>query len=906
MSHPLVRCLALTSLLVSQSTSFAAENAQQANADPLPPGAVLRLGSTRLRPGGSVNLLTFSPDGSKLASWSSELYVTDALCIWDAKNGRLLRRIDLPGAGLNALVWRKDGHGAALLATRENGSILVWDFTDVKADPKIPPRRGMGGKMAAPAGGPPVDNESDSCYAISPDGKTLAVGRSGGLENKLRPIRLRPLQSGVRIRELPAGKDLAQHPGNAALLLFTPDGKRLVVFNAAKNLGGQRQEDKQLVVVWDAAGGKEIVRFTAPRPARNNRPAIAVSDQTLAIGLEDGAASLWDLASGKDRRLDAGHVGKEPGQGYGTFAVAFTPDGKTLVTAGRDGFVKLWDAASGRHLRTLERHYSWIEALAVSPDGRTIASAGQDGFIRLWDAASGADACPQPGHRFFLRQTALSPDGKTILTGGMDRTLRWWNAGTGQELRVVNLPGPLAGLVISPDGKTVLGTVHEDGLHAWDLATGRETTPSELPRDKKAIGPMVFTPNGRQLLLVSGPRLSVWDWPALKMVRTIEIPKPAKSLGENMCHSLTISPDGRWLVTAAMRSWYREEKGLRFGYAADGVVDVWDLGSGKRVHRLADGQGTYRSATYTADGRIVLIGGGGTIPAEGGRAARKFDGEMNLLDPLAARWIRSFTPPPPTPGVQIRYTGATVLAPDGRTLYVSYNTGAIVGFEVATGQPRRTLPGHRGYVSALECSPDGRRLISSGKDGTALVWDVTLTGAAKPRKDSLSAADAEKLWTAAIAPDAAEAFTALANFAAAPDQAITLLRRQIKAAPQGPTDAEMDRLFEKLDSDDFATREKASRELAAFGEAAVPSVRKRLVKGVSLELRLRARAFLDEFDAKEQSPQRLRQIRAIELLEGIGTRAASELLSELAKGAAGVPLTLEAAAALTRLSQGHK
>ena len=378
--------------------------------------------------------------------------------------------------------------------------------------------------------------------------------------------------------------------------------------------------------------------------------------------------------------------------------------------------------------------------------------------------------------------------------------------------------------------------------------------------------------------------------------------------GENSCQSLAVSPDGRWLVTVAMRSWFREEKGLRFGYAADGVVDVWDLGIGKRVHRLAEGQGTYRSATFTADGRVVLIGyyGGGSIPAEGGRAARKFEGEMNLLDPLAARWVRSFTPPPPTPGVQDRYTGATVLAPDGRTLYVSYNTGAIVGFETATGQPRRTLPGHRGYVGSLECSPDGRRLISSGKEGTALIWDVTLAGAAKLSKEPPNAATVEKLWTAVLGPDAGEAFTALAVLAAAPEQAIALLRRQIKPAPQGPTDAELDRLFDRLDSDDFATREKASRELAAFGEAAVPGVRKRLVKGVSLELRLRARAFLDEFDLKEQSPERLRQIRAIELLEGIGTLAAKELLSELAKGAAGAPLTLEATAALARLSQGPK
>ena len=95
----------------------------------------------------------------------------------------------------------------------------------------------------------------------------------------------------------------------------------------------------------------------------------------------------------------------------------------------------------------------------------------------------------------------------------------------------------------------------------------------------------------------------------------------------------------------------------------------------------------------------------------------------------------------------------------------------------------------------------------------------------------------------------------------------------------------MDRLFAKLDSDDFATRDKASRNLAAFGETAVPGVRKHVVQGASLELRLRALAFLDQFDPKELSPQRLAQLRAVELLEAIGTPSAKKYLEELAHGA---------------------
>ncbi len=268
---------------------------------------------------------------------------------------------------------------------------------------------------------------------------------------------------------------------------------------------------------------------------------------------------------------------------------------------------------------------------------------------------------------------------------------------------------------------------------------------------------------------------------------------------------------------------------------------------------------------------------------------------------MAARWVRSFTPAPTPPGVTHRYTGATALSPDGRTLYVSYNSGEIVGYEVATGQPRRTLAGHRGFVGALGLTRDGRRLLSGGHDGSALLWDLALAAAARPRKEALTAAAAEKLWETAATGEARAAFAALADLAAAPGLAVEVLRRQVKPAPAAPTNADLDRLFKAMDSDDFDARRKASRELGELGEPAVPAVRRRLELAPSAEVRRRAREFLDRFDKAELSPERLKQLRAVELLEGIGTPAAKALLAELAKGAAGAPLTLDAAAALARL-----
>jgi hypothetical protein len=444
----------------------------------------------------------------------------------------------------------------------------------------------------------------------------------------------------------------------------------------------------------------------------------------------------------------------------------------------------------------------------------------------------------------------------------------------------------------------------------WDLATGRETTPSEGAGGVR-FGALAFTPDGQRLVTASGPHVTVLDWPQMKVRRSFDLPKPDQQPKEYECKGLAVSPDGRWLVTVAERSGWRSENPPS---PAGCVVDLWDLGTGQPIRRLAEWlKLTWHfqpatMVTFTADGRVVLAPGTGTIPAQGGRPAQPSVGAAALpdplgqhsvgvaalLDPLTPRWVQSFA------SWWHYYTAAIVVSPDGRTLYVSFDTSEIAVYEVATGKLRRVLYGHAGCVRSLAMARDGRRLLSGSDDLHALLWDTTLAGAAKPRKEPLTAAAADRLWTA-LADDTPAAFAAMADLATAPDLAVALVRRELKPVAAVPTDADLDRTFADLDSRDFATRQKAMRQLAEFGEMAVPGVRKRLGKGESLEVHRRALDFLGRFDAPTPSPERLRQLRGVELLEGIGTPAARGVLAELAKGAAEAPFSQEAAAALERL-----
>jgi RNA polymerase sigma factor (sigma-70 family) len=871
----------------------------------LPAAAVARLGSDRLRTGGSVQRMSFSPNGTKLASWGSDSHTNDTLVIWDTKSGRAIRRVDLPGARVDLLVWLADGRGFALVQGSSDESVpFLWEFTDEKAEkPKIAKRAVGGGTFAIdPANQPPMDNEYDSCYAISPDGKSVAIGRAGELPRD-REVRLCELKAGAKVDALKTVKTIAKHPGPCGELHFSPDGKTLVVFTRPEFLANDKFEDEQLVSVWDVASAKSKAQFKAPRPATNGRSAVAVSNTTLAIGLEKGDTSLWDLAAGKERKLATGHDSKKNGKGFGTYSLAFTPDGDTLATGGRDQVTKLWDVRTGKLLQTLAGHHRWVDVLAVAPGGKLLASAAA-GMIRLWDPTTGADACPLPGHKFAVGSVAFSSDDKIAVTGGWDDTIRWWDVDTGAERRIVAVPDGVLSLTQSPDGKTVLVATDDGKLRTWDVGNGRENTPANLPVDVK-FGSFSVTPDRKYLVAGSGPKVTIWEWPGMKPVRTIQLPPPVPhnppDNSESRCQVAAVSPNGKWLVTVAYTYWFREQDGLVFGYASEGMVDLWDFASGERIRRLAELDKVCQSGMFTADGLFILVGAGGKIPRSVGRDEESFDGEINLLDPIAAHRVRSFDVPPVPNSVALRYSGSSTLSPDGRTLYVAYNTGEIIAFEVATGKPRRTLTGHQGYIGGLAISADGRRLISGGADGVAIVWDATPVGVASPRSKALTEAGAEKLWEAMGQEDARVAFTALGDLSASPDRAAEFLGKHLKPALAAPSEAVLNRIFSDLDSDKFATREKASKELDDYGESAVPGVRKKLAGNASSEVKSRATEFLKPFDKGVLTAKRVRQMRAVELLEGLATPAARKILTEVAAGATGAPLTLDAVSALKRL-----
>ncbi|HMC63479.1 MAG TPA: hypothetical protein VKI65_00920, partial [Gemmataceae bacterium] len=221
-------------------------------------------------------------------------------------------------------------------------------------------------------------------------------------------------------------------------------------------------------------------------------------------------------------------------------------------------------------------------------------------------------------------------------------------------------------------------------------------------------------------------------------------------------------------------------------------------------------------------------------------------------------------------------------------------------WELTSGQEVRRIAGHPGYTWSLAFAPDGRTLASGGGDSTILFWDLTgrmKDGRLQPAP--LTAKELDKLW-GDLSGDASKAYRVVWTLAASPKQALLLLKERLRPTA-APDRQRIAKLIADLDDKQFTVRAKAAEEIAKLGELAEPALRKALEKQPSPEVVRSAQKLLDALAGPVTSGDALRAIRAVEVLEHIGTPEGRELLQALAKGAPEARLTQEAKASLERL-----
>ncbi len=284
--------------------------------------------------------------------------------------------------------------------------------------------------------------------AFSPDGKTLALGG-------YRTVDLIDAHTG-KVTATFGGS-----PGAVTSVAFSPDGKLLA---AAGGVPGRSGE----IRLWSLADRKPRVLSGLHSDAVYSL-AWSPDGKTLAAGSYDRMVSLWDVASGKGRKLKD-HTDA-------VYSVAFSPDGKQIASASGDRTVKVWDVAGGKRVYTLSDATAELYSVAYHPSGKEIAAVGVDKMLRKWrvNPTSGELSRSAFAHDGPVVRVIYTPDGGGVFTSSEDRSLKLWDSLTLTERKVFEKqPDWALGLALSPDGKSLAVSRYDGSVAVYDAATGEK------------------------------------------------------------------------------------------------------------------------------------------------------------------------------------------------------------------------------------------------------------------------------------------------------------------------------------------------------------------------------------------------------------------------------------------------
>ncbi|HEX3152736.1 MAG TPA: WD40 repeat domain-containing protein [Gemmataceae bacterium] len=848
MSVAVCRLVLATIAIISATAAFAASPERgpmphlvDLYGDPLPEGAVARLGSVRLRhndlkdfailpdvksavtvgadfmvrwwdlhtgrqaravrlpfinrsgkPAAHFPVFAVSPDGAAVAFGQEE-----QLIIFDARTGRVEQTFHRPKSSFHALTFSPDGTILAY-ASNENVLTLITRKTEVVREATLRPER--------------VENEYlGLTISFSADGRRVAVCRSVEPDHDVRVLDV------ATLREVFKGIAATQSASLA------PDGSRI----AFCGMEGKGREASAVLQLHNIATGQ----VTTWKPTEGDRAWFTVDfspdGKVVACWSRNGA---WLVDANSGRTIDRLPEGD---------SFKFSATGRWLAI--RDSYqLRIWDVAARRAIHDRPGLCSYA-AWAISGDGNRLASAGNQ-TIGLWDLDTGQHRpslqTPKDWDRFW-NSPAMSFGNRGRTPSAIERigVIRSWNDSTHESSRPVLLRGtddPDTSFFsmmsppyhFSPDGRLAAASAAPEqtgGLYrlaVWEASTGEVVHRHRVPFKKRPVVD-AWLPGG-SAVVVRGEDKTILVDSATGRIGP-EFPKAAIGY--------SCSEDGR-LLFSCLNGFFN--------------LPIWEAVSGQPVVEIPTGKTGSLALGVSLSARAVVI--------DDGRFLRVND---LVTGKERGRWA-----------IAIRDHDNT----DDRPIF------------------------------ALQAIPNSQRVLTILRDGTALVWD--LAAFPMPRlSDKHGDPELRAWWDELAEEDAAKAYAAGCKLTEAPAvDVVKFLRTRIR--PAKAIDAEVvHKLIGDLDSATFAIREAAEKKLLQLGPPILPQMRKPPAN-LSAEASQRLGRLREQLSNPVPQPETLRVLRALAVLERVGTNDACKLVDELAGGPADAPETQAARSTRERMRQG--